>query len=147
MLDGRDGATWDCTEGADRANAKGVCLLLLVCSFYSLFRFYHFSPFPIVSFSVKYNSRRAGLDGPMRAEMATPGEWGEAGMSSVTDFLPTLLFSSSHVYYLFCRGLQQQTGRGRVGWDSNAGQHGRQAGGRRREEKVGRRADGEHGDI
>ena len=50
--------------------------------------------------------------------------------SSVTVFPYFLffLFSSSRIYYLFCRKLQQQTGRGRVGWD-RTGRRGQRQGG------------------
>ena len=64
------------------------------------------------------------------------GEAGTTGTSSVTVFLPNLLFSSSHFYYLFYSELQQQMGRGRVEWDRT----GRR--GRRQQYGTGRGAGG-----
>ena len=127
---------------------------LLLCFSHSILLFYSYrsSFFPIISLS--YNNRRAGQDRPTRAAMATPngtggggggggGQAGTAGTSSVTCFLPTLLFSSSHFYYLFCRELQQQMGRVQI-WAGQDGttqaatamRTGRGAGGR--EEEVGK---------
>ena len=76
-----------------------------------------------------------------KSAVKIPGDGGEqagtTGTSSVTVFLPTLLFSSSSFYYLFCCKLQQQTGRGQVGRDrtgrrQQCGRDEGQAGGRRR---------------
>ena len=117
-------------QGADGTGytqaAIAICQQVRFCVFVLstlLFYSYHSSSFPIISFSMKYNNRRAGRGRPTRAAMATPGRTGRDRarqvrlLSSVTVFLPTLLFSSSHFYYLFCRELQQQTGRGQVGQD------------------------------
>ena len=80
----------------------------------------------------------------MSTQDGTGEQASTTGASSDTVFLPTLLFSSSHFYYLFCRKLQQQTRRGQVGrdrmgrrGDSNAG---RGAGGREEEVGEGRKA-------
>ena len=110
--------TWDNTEGAD-GGTSSFCFVLWTLLDY----FYHFSSFPIISFSVEYNNMRPGRGRPTRAAMATSNGTGRERarqvrlLSSVTVFLPTLLFSSSHFYYLFCRKLKQQTRRGRVGLD------------------------------
>ena len=73
----------------------------------------------------EYNNRRPGRSGDGNAGRDAGGQAGTTGTSSsVTVFLSTLLFSSSHFYYLFCRKLQQQTGRGRVG-SGRTGQRGR----------------------
>ena len=99
-------ATWDGTEGASGAN-RYICVYFL--SFLLSSFFLSFSFFQIVSFLVEYNSRRARRDRPTRAVMPTLDrtreQAGLTGTSSVTDFLPTLLFSSSRFYYLFCRKL------------------------------------------
>ena len=55
--------------------------------------------------------QQAGRTRPMATQDGTGEQAGTTGTSSVTVFLPTLLFSSSHFYYLFCRKLQQQTQR------------------------------------
>ena len=82
------------------------------------------------------------------------GQARQVSTSSVTVFLPNLLFSSSNFYYLFCPKLQKQMERGQVGRDrtelrgrrQQCGRNGGQAGKRRRWEKVGSRDAGEHGD-
>ena len=126
-------ATWGGTEGADGANGYVFFYFFVLSTL--LFYSHHSSSFPIVSFSVEYDNRRAGRDGPTRAAIVTRdgtgGQAGTTGTSSVALFLPTLLFSSSYFYNLCCRELQQQTGRGRVGRDRTE-RDGGQAGGRRR---------------
>ena len=121
-------------HGGGRRGQRVRLLLFFVLSTL-LFYSHHSSSFPIVSFSVEYDNRRAGRDGPTRAAIVTRdgtgGQAGTTGTSSVALFLPTLLFSSSYFYNLCCRELQQQTGRGRVGRDRTE-RDGGQAGGRRR---------------
>ena len=53
-------ATWDGTEGADGANGYVVFNVFVLSDL--LFYSYHSSSFPIISFSVEYNNRRAGRD-------------------------------------------------------------------------------------
>ena len=72
----------------------------------------------------------------MATRDGTGEQTGMTGTSSVTIFFPIFLFPSSHIYYLFCRKLQQQTGRGLVGQD-RTGQSGQRQGG-----TGGRRAGG-----
>ena len=67
-------ATWDGTEGADRANEYVFFYVFVLSAL--LFYSYHSSSFPIISFSVKYNNKRAGRGRQTRAAMATPGGTG-----------------------------------------------------------------------
>ena len=108
-----------------RRRGQRVRLLLCVCSFDSPLLFLSFFFFSNDLFSAEYNNRRPGRSGDGNAGRDAGGQAGTTGTSSsVTVFLSTLLFSSSHFYYLFCRKLQQQTGRGRVG-SGRTGQRGR----------------------
>ena len=111
-----------------------------------LFSSHHF--FPSTSFSVDYTTgEQEGTDQRDRRWQRGTGRGGAGRHDRYVfcySFLPTLLFSSSHFYYLFCRKLQQQMRRRQVGrdrtgqrGDSNAG---RGAGGRVEEVGEGRKA-------
>ena len=115
-----------------------------------LFYSYRSSSFPIISFSVEYNNKRAEWDGLTRAIMATRDGTGRgrggAGRHNryvfcyvqffflLSSFLLLTFIISFAANYSNRQGGAEwnSTGRDDAGGNSNAGRDGRQAGGRRR---------------
>ena len=104
-------ATWDDTEGADGANR--YVFFYFSCPFYFPLLFFSFFFFRLFPF--QWSITTGGQDRTYGNAGRDRGQAGTTGTSSVTVFLPILLFSSSHFYYHFCRELPQQMGRDRVG--------------------------------
>ena len=133
--------TWDNTEGAD-GGTSSFCFVLWTLLDY----FYHFSSFPIISFSVEYNNMRPGRGRPTRAAMATSNGTGRERarqvrlLSSVTVFFLLSSFLLLTFTISFAKNYSNRQdgeewdgiGRDDVGGDSNAGRDRGKAGGRRR---------------
>ena len=135
-------------EGADGTNGCVIfyVFVLLDVLFYS----YHSSSFPIISFSMEYNNRRAGQDRWQR--MTGRGSRQARQVRLLLQFF-FLLFSFLLLTFIISFVANYSNRRGDAKWDgigrdgaATALRDGGQAGARRREEKGGRRADGEHGD-
>ena len=94
------------TDGTPQTGPTGTSSSMYLSFWISSFILIILLLFRLSLFSVEYNNRRAGRDRWQRRTGRGTGEQaGTTGTSSVTVFLPTLLFSSSHFYYLFCRKL------------------------------------------
>ena len=72
-----------------------------------LFYSYHSSSFPIISFSVEYNNRRAGRDGPTRAAMTTRDRTGGRQARQVRLLLLFFFLLSSFFFSLLSSLLSQ----------------------------------------
>ena len=127
-------ATWDGTEGADGANGYVIFYVFVLSDL--LFYSYHSSSFPIISFSVEYNNRRAGRD---RWQRRTGRGSRQARQVRLLLQFFFLLFSFLLLTSIISFVANYSNRRGEAKWDgtgrddaATAMRDGGQAGGRRR---------------